>query len=123
MGIPTFQPQSTFDSSSINDVKVYGKSTKDVIRAKARMMQIGPVTYELIQPVEGHGIYKESLDRRGEGVINLTFTVDDLEKETAKLVEKGVPVVFSGKPRTGNAFAYLDTRKDGGDVMIKLMQR
>ncbi len=49
--------------------------------------------------------------------------MDDLDKETTKLVEKGVPVIFSGKSRNGSAFAYFDTREDGGDVMIKLMQR
>jgi len=78
------------------------------------------VAYEFIQPLEGEGIYKESLDRKGEGIIDLTFTVDDLDAETAKLVEKGVPVIFSGKPQSGSAFAYFDTHKDGGDVTIKL---
>ena len=44
----------------------------------------------------------------------------DLEAETAKLVGKGVKVIFSGTPKNGGAFAYFDTRKRGGDVMIKL---
>lgn len=123
MGIATIQPQAMFDSSAIGDVKVYGKPPKTKIRAKTRIFQIGPVVYELIQPLEGEGIYRESLDRRGEGIIDLTFTVNDLDRETAGLVEKGVPVIFSGKPRTGSAFAYFDTRKEGGDAMIKLMQR
>jgi len=123
MGIATFQRQTIFDSNSIDDVKVYGKPTRDVTKAKTRLMQIGPVTYELIEPVEGEAIYKESLRRRGEGIINLTFAVDDLDRETAKLAEKGVSVIFSGKPHTSKEFAYLDARKDGGDVMIKLLQR
>jgi catechol 2,3-dioxygenase-like lactoylglutathione lyase family enzyme len=121
LGIATVQPQVRFDSSSITGVKVYGKPPKTPIRAKTRIAQIGRVLYELIQPLEGEGIFKESLDRRGEGIIALTFTVDDLERETDKLVKKGVSVIFSGKPRTGRAFAYFDTREDGGDVMIKLM--
>ena len=68
------------------------------------------------------GPHKESLDRKGEGIIDRTLTVDDLEKETARLVDKGVPVVFSGRPQTGGAFAYFDTREDGGDIMMKLVQ-
>jgi hypothetical protein len=123
MGIAAIQPQAMFDSSSITDVKVYGKNPKAKITTKTRKIQIGPVVYEFIQPLEGEGIYKEYLDRKGEGIIDLTFTVDDLDREKAKLVEKGVPVIFSGKPRTGSAFAYFDTRKDGGDIMIKLVQR
>jgi len=60
--------------------------------------------------------------RRGEGIIDLTFTVNDLEKETVRMVEKGVPVIFSGKPRNGGAFNYFDTRENGSAVMIKLVQ-
>ncbi len=123
MDIAEFEPQSTFDSTSVENVKVYGKSTRDLIKAKTRPMRIGPVVYELIEPLEGEAVYKESLDRRGEGIINLTFIVDDLDRETGRLVAKGVSVVFSGKPEAGKAFAYFDTRKDGGDVMIKLVQR
>ena len=123
LDIAAVQPQAMFDSNLITDVKVYGKTPETTIRAKTRTAQIGPLICEFIQPIEGEEIYKESLDRRGEGIIDLTFTVDDLERETAKLVEKGVPVIFSGKPQNGSAFACFDTREDGGDVMIKLMQR
>ena len=87
LSIATVQPQAMFDSSKITDVKVYGKTPKTTIRAKTRTAQIDQVVIELIQPLEGEAIYKESLDRRGEGIIDLTFTVDDLDRETAKLVE------------------------------------
>jgi len=123
MDIAEFRPQAMLDTSLMRDVKLHGKSTKAMIKAKTRQMRIGPVVYELIEPVEGEAVYKESLDRRGEGIINLTFNVDDLERETSKLAQKGVAVIFSGKPEAGKAFAYFDTRKDGGDVMIKLVQR
>jgi catechol 2,3-dioxygenase-like lactoylglutathione lyase family enzyme len=123
LGIAEVQPQAMFDSGAIEDVRVYGKSPKNKITAKTRIFQIGPVAYHLIQPLEGEGIFKESLESRGEGIIDLIFTVNNLDRETAKLVEKGVPVVFSGKPRSGNAFAFFDTRQDGGDAMIKLVQR
>lgn len=123
LGIAAVQPQTMFDSSSITDFKVYGKTPETTIRAKTRTVQISTVELELIQPLEGEGIYGESLDRRGEGIIDLTFTVDDLDRETARLVEKGVAVIFSGQPRNGGAFACFDTREDGGDVMIKLIQR
>ena len=53
----------------------------------------------------------------------LEHEMNDLEKETAKLVQKGVSVLFSGKPQKGSDFAFFDTRKDGGDVLIKLVQR
>ena len=123
LGIAEIQSQVIFDSSAIEDANASGRFLKNGIKVKTRRFRIGPVAYELIQPLEGESIYKESLDRRGEGIIDLVFTVDDLERETAKLVEKGVPVIFSEKPRNGGAFVYFDTRKDGGDAMIKLVQR
>ncbi len=118
----TVQPEVTFDTSTIADVQLYGEAPSTPIRARIREVRAGPLVYEFIQPVEGGGIYKESLDRRGEGIIDMSFTVADLEAETAKLVEKGVKVIFSGTPKTGGAFAYFDTRKAGGDVMIKLVE-
>lgn len=123
LGIATVKPHAVFDSSKIADCKSYGKTPATAIRAKTRTAQVGNVLLELIEPLEGEGIYRESLERRGEGIIDLTFTVDDLDRETAMLAGKGVPVILSGKPPTGGAFACFDTRKDGGDVIIKLIQR
>ena len=122
MGIAAIKPEAVFDSGSMTGVKVYGQAAKSAIKAKTRTAQIGPVAFEFIQPIEGEGIYKEHLDRNGDGIIDLVFTVDDLEKETANLVKKGVRVIFSGKPKTGGAFAYFDTRQESGDTMIKLIQ-
>jgi methylmalonyl-CoA/ethylmalonyl-CoA epimerase len=123
MGIASFRAKTYFDSSEVKDMKVNGRIYTDKIYTESRVMQIGPLNYELIQPVEGSSIFKESLEKRGEGIIDLTFSVDDLERETAKLGEKGVAVIFSGKPAKGKSFAFFDTREEGGDVLIKLVQR
>jgi methylmalonyl-CoA/ethylmalonyl-CoA epimerase len=122
MGVGEVHPATVFDSTALKGAAVYGSSQKEAIKAKIRQMQIGPITYELVQPAEGNAVYRESLERKGEGVINLAFAVDNLEKEIATLAAKGVPVIFRGKPPDGKTFAYLDTRKDGGDIMIKLIQ-
>ena len=121
LGIGTFQPEVMLDSSSSEDFRAYGKTPDTIARARTRMAQLGPLVYEFVQPLEGKTVYKESLDSTGEGVNNIAFIVDDLEKETAKLVEKGAPVILSGKPQTGGAFAYFDTRKVG-NLMVKLIQ-
>jgi hypothetical protein len=63
------------------------------------------------------------LDSRGEGVVDIAFTVEDLEKEAATLIYRGIPAVLSGKPKNGPAFAYFDTRKNSGNIMIRLIQR
>ena len=122
LGIAEFQPEVTLDSSSFTYFKVDGKTPDTVVRARTRIARIGPVVYEFVQPLDGETIYKESLDCRGEGVNDMAFTVDDLDKEIARLAERGTRVILSGKPQTGSTFAYFDTHKFGGHTMIKLIQ-
>jgi len=122
LGIGTFQPEVMFDSSSFTDFRVHGKPADTIVKARRRMFQIvGPVGCEFIQPLEGEAIYKESLDRRGEGINDFAFIVDDLDEETARLAEKQVPVILSGKTQAGSAFAYFDTCRFGG-TMLELIQ-
>ena len=120
--IARVQPEALLDTSTMADVTVYGEPPETTITAKIRRAQTGPMVYEFTEPLEGTAIYRESLYRRGEGIIDLTFGVADLDKETARLVDKGVKVIFSGTPQTGGRFAYFDTRDDGGDTLIKLVQ-
>ena len=121
LGLGSFQPERVFDSSTIADFRVNGQTSDALVKARTRVVRIGPMTYEFTQPLEGETVYKASLDRRGEGVNDFIFTVDDLDKETAKLAEKGVPVILSGNPKNGGAFAYFDTCKVG-NMMMKLIQ-
>jgi catechol 2,3-dioxygenase-like lactoylglutathione lyase family enzyme len=121
--IAEFRPEVTFDSETTADIQVYGRTPKRRMKARTRTARIGDRLFlELVQPVEADEIYRETLYRKGEGIIDITFTVDDLEKETKIMVEKGVSMIFSGKPENGSPFACFDTRQDGGDVIIKLVQ-
>ncbi len=122
--IADFLPETIFDSRHISNFQVYGKKPGKPIIARSRTAKVSDkLSLEFIQPVEANEIYKESLYRRGEGIIDLTFSVDDLKKESAFLVEKGVPIILNGLPENGKPFAVFDTRESGGDVMIKLVQR
>lgn len=123
LGIAILQPELPFDSLALIDFKVEGKTSTTAVKARTRSAKIGPIAYEFVQPLEGEVIYREALNSRGEGINDIAFIVNDLEEETSKLIKKGVPVLLSGKPRSGKAFAYFDTRKDGGHIMIRLMQR
>lgn len=122
LGIGTFQPEVIFDSSVFEDFKVNWKPSNTIVKARTRMAQIGPLLYEFVQPLEGETIYTEALNSRGEGINDIVFTVEDLDKEVAKLVKKGASVILSGRPQNGSAFAYIDTRRDGGNIMVRLIQ-
>ena len=54
--------------------------------------------------------------------MDVMFYVKDLKQETARLTQKGVPLIFCGQPEDGGAFALFDTRAKGGDILIKLIE-
>ena len=53
------------------------------------LAQMDSVQYELIEPVFGNSLFSEFLETRGEGIHHLGFFVADIDKEIAKLEEKG----------------------------------
>ena len=119
LGIGPFEPSKT--AHLITDRKVYGKPADDV-KNKARLAQMmGQLYLELVQPVEGEAIQKEFLKTKGEGINHLGFFVDDIDKETAKLVEKGFKIISSVRYTGGGGAFYFDTDKVGG-VLFELVQ-
>ena len=104
----------------IIDRWVHGKPADDV-KLMAKKAQMGQVQFELVQPISGESVQKEFLESRGESINHLGFFMEDLHKEVAVLIEKGVKVASSGKFVDGGGFAYLNTDKVGG-VMFELTQ-
>ena len=99
------------------DAQAYGKPADPKCKVKVRGIHIGPVELLLNQPLEGEGRQQDFLNSHGEGINHIAFFVDDLESEKAKMIEKGISIMFEVQ---GNA--YFDTRKFG-NVVIQLLQR
>ena len=88
---------------------------------------IGPIMFELYQPVEGEPVsegmaqavplYKDFLKKWGDGIHHIAFAVDDVPKEVAALEAKGVKSV--AKSPSG-VWAYLGSTGPGG-VLFELM--
>jgi methylmalonyl-CoA/ethylmalonyl-CoA epimerase len=90
-------------------------------KVKIRYAKMGPVKLELIQPVEGKNANQEFLEKKGEGIQHIGFTVDDLDREVDKLTTKGIEVIMRMK-KPGGQSVYLETDAIGG-ILIELMQR
>ena len=101
--------------------KIYGK-TPTKLKIKACRVQIGSLTLEMHQPIEGESLWKEFLETKGEGINHLGFFVDDVDREEAKLVEKGFAVLYSSRFQNGGGATYFDTGKVG-NLIIELLQR
>jgi hypothetical protein len=85
---------------------------------KIKVVQIGPVQIQLIQPGEGKSLYKDFLERRGEGVYHLGFVVDNVDDSEAALKKLGLKILSSGRREEGSGFSYLDTAGKGGVTLL-----
>ncbi len=93
-------------------------------KIRAKFVEVGLIPIEFIQPIEGESSrYKEFLDSKGEGVQHIAFAVDNLDEETAELVDKGVSIIIKGKAPAafGSISAHFDTSQVG-DFAIQLIQ-
>ena len=73
---------------------------------------VGDMGFELLQPLEGPSIYKEWLDRHGEGLHHVAVMLHDFD-ESAELkrrfAEIGANVLMGGRIGETIEFYYLDT--------------
>jgi catechol 2,3-dioxygenase-like lactoylglutathione lyase family enzyme len=83
-----------------------------------KQAQVGPVALQLIQPGRGRSIYRDFLNRKGEGVFHLGFVVEDVDKEEAKMKEQGLEVLSSGRRVDGSGFTYFDTSAVAGVTLL-----
>jgi len=112
------RPAFLLDSANFDNLKTYGKTDAPPWKIKIKMLDMGPLTLELTEPVDGGNWNETFMDEHGEGPNHIAFIVDDLAKEVAELEAKGVPAMYYLSGR----YAYMDARKVGG-LVIELMQR
>ncbi len=122
LGIGPFPPSiGPSGTTPLTGKKVWGKPVDYNIDLRHAEGGVGQIQFEVIQPLEGETPVKEFLEKKGEGIHHLGFFVDDLDKETAKMAEKGFMVSQSGETPDVK-WAYFDTDRVGG-VVIELMQQ
>lgn len=119
-----FQTEFLVDGSNFPEYLVYGKTPEHAAKTRGIVAEIGSLRIELLQPVEGESVHKEFLESTGEGINHIAFTVDDLDRETEKLVEKGFPVILSMvlPGQTERSVVYIDTRNKFSNLIIELIQ-
>jgi methylmalonyl-CoA/ethylmalonyl-CoA epimerase len=66
------------------------------------VFNVGGVRLELLQPTTTDSTMAKFIEKSGEGIHHLAFTVDDAEAELGRLASAGVQLIDS-KPRPGAA--------------------
>jgi 4-hydroxyphenylpyruvate dioxygenase-like putative hemolysin len=117
LGIGPFEKR-TIDA--LADKTMYGKPAH--FKLKMATAPLGPIKIEIIEPSDGAILQQEFLENKGEGINHIAFAVDDLEKEKAKLMMKGLKVILTIKLPNGAECAYFDARQVGG-VIIELVKK
>jgi methylmalonyl-CoA/ethylmalonyl-CoA epimerase len=108
--------------SPVIDVDMDGallRGTPVKTKIKVAFVQSGGVQIELIQPVEGHNVYTEFLETKGEGIHHLGYQIDDIEAAKAAFRSKGLEPVFC-RDMGVMEFAYYDTAEAGG-LMLEFL--
>ena len=80
--------------------------------------QIGNLQLQLVQPGEGKTIYKEFLEKKGEGVFHIGFEVNDIDATDKQLTDNGLNILASGRREDGSGFSYYDTRQHTGVTLL-----
>jgi methylmalonyl-CoA/ethylmalonyl-CoA epimerase len=89
-------------------------------RAKLIFFNLGQVTIEFIEPIDGPSTWRDALERRGNALHHIAFNVEN-SAETAKAMEsQGCRMEQTGD-YTGGNYIYLDVAEGIGAV-VELLQ-
>ncbi len=78
---------------------------------------------QLLAPLRPDSPIARFLDRSGEGVQQIAYTVDDLDATCAALRERGLRLLYD-EPRRGTAGSRINFvhPKDAGGVLVELVE-
>jgi len=88
------------------------------LKLKFKVAQVGGIQIQLCQPGEGKSIYRDFLEKKGEGVFHLGFVVDQIDDSEAELKKMGLKILSSGRRQDGSGFSYMDTEENAGVVLL-----
>ena len=90
--------------------------------AKLAFLQTGQLVVELIEPDDKPSVWRDFLDKNGEGVHHIAFRVSDTKATEALLTAQGMKTLQQGLYVDGSGmYTYVDSVPQLG-VMIELLE-
>jgi catechol 2,3-dioxygenase-like lactoylglutathione lyase family enzyme len=99
-------------------VRIKVPDEKGFYSLKVKTARIGPVQLQLVEPGPGASLYKDHLEKKGEGVFHLGFEVGDISATDSTIKAMGLEVLSSGRRENGSGFSYLKTESEAGVVLL-----
>ena len=87
-------------------------------KLNVRILRVGNMLVELVQPDDIPNPWTGFLNRKGEGIHHIDFEVDGVEQEVSRLTGMGAEVVLYGKIRGRMGDAYVDLKT--ADFLVEL---
>ena len=117
------------DNSSRVFSKLFGMNqshTEEVAEQKVKAMffKIGEGGAELLEPMNPDSTIAKYIEKHGEGVHHLSFEVDDIDAEIARLKKEGFQMIDE-EPRVGAdgfKIAFLHPKSTNG-VLVEISQK
>ena len=82
---------------------------------KLALAKIGPMQYELLQPLYGLGIHQEYLDKKGEGLHHMRLYFKNIPKALMDFQNKGFYPIQEGRYKD-DMYVYLDAERSYGII-------
>ncbi|GMV79530.1 MAG: hypothetical protein AMXMBFR7_07140 [Planctomycetota bacterium] len=101
-------------SAEVTNIRYRGQSTEG--RAKLAFFDLGVLKLELIEPIGGPSIWREHLDKYGEGVQHIAFRVPDIEATADGLAKLGMGEAQRGDFK-GGCYRYVDSTAQLGLIL------
>jgi methylmalonyl-CoA/ethylmalonyl-CoA epimerase len=116
------------DQSAVLYQELFGATLREVKVVKEQGVRVGMLSFpqgpaiELLEPLPGSRM-AAMLEKRGEGVQHISFDVDDISKDLARLKDSQVSLIDEN-PRQGveGIVAFLHPRSVNG-VLVELCQK
>jgi methylmalonyl-CoA/ethylmalonyl-CoA epimerase len=115
-GIPAPEPILT---DGFEKARTLYRGNPSQATAKLIFFNLGQVALEIIEPIGGPSTWREFLDKHGEGVHHIAFTVKSTKTAAGELSGFGIPPIQSGVFE-GGSYVYCDSEKDLG-VILELL--
>lgn len=109
---------SIAEGHSSRPTKYRGRSSD--AKAKLAFITMDNLQIELIQPLGGNSTWQEFLDKNGEGIHHIAFSVKNIEGVEKQFELKGIPTVQTGG-WDGGAYSYIDASGKLG-CMLELLE-
>ena len=90
-------------------------------KAKLAFLRLDGVTVELIEPDSGPSVWREFLDKYGEGFHHIGFNINGMEKRLELTGGNNMPTLQRGGKEQAGWYSYVDTR-DSLKLMIELLE-